>query len=304
MNRWRGLVAGMLAWMVSGVMTTSEGQTRRERGLGPFTVVTPRGEFVIRLLRREGDFIWVDRLTREGVFVETGMESGIAIREIVRLVSDRPPLFELAEQPVESMTEEQLNQIHNALRTYAARFRPYRDIPGIRADEATRIQAGLYQRQEMWRDAYLLYRDLLTRDYRVADRETIQLRAGLCLWRMEQKERAIPYLTVETVPDEDLYFMSEVFLARADALTSVGRYRESLEDLLRLIVFYPFTGRNEARSLLACIPNYVGIHDWDAAYKTLMALDEDYPDQPETEQARALLARYQEELEKEQQFQP
>lgn len=295
------VVAGLVMVYLS-LPQPVDAQTRRERGLGPFTVVTPRGEFTIRLLRRDADFIWVDRLTSEGVYIETGVESGIAIREIIRMVSPRPPLFDLAEQPVESLTAEQLAALHNALRTYAARFRPYRDLPGVRADEATRIQAGLYERQGMWREAYMLYRDLLGRDYAIADQNVVELKAGLCLWHMDQKEASLEHLIQDVIPDEDLDFMSEVLLARADALTSVERHEEALRDLLRLIVFYPYIGNNEARSLLATLPNYVALNDWDAAFKSLQALEEDYPDRPETEAARQALAQYQEELEKERQF--
>ena len=50
MNRMVIILAFLLSgWMAAPV---TQAQTERERGLGPFTLVTTRGEITVRLLRR------------------------------------------------------------------------------------------------------------------------------------------------------------------------------------------------------------------------------------------------------------
>lgn len=273
-------------------------QTERERGLGPFTLVTMRGEITARLLRRDGDIVWVDRLTSDGVYVETG----VPVEEIVNFVAPRPRLFELAEQPIDGYSPDQIKALHDGLRKMAAQYRPYRDLPGIPTDQAIRIQAGLYEKQEMWRDAYLLYLDLLQLPYRVENRERIQLLTGMCLWHMDRKEDALDYLLDTPIPDDDLAFFSRVMKARADCLAAAGRTLEALEDRLYLVVFYPFVASNEVENLAAAIPLYVEMNEWGAAVKTLDALQTDYPGAPETEASRELLASYTDQVNREKQF--
>lgn len=297
MNRVVMLMVLLLSgWMAAPV---TQAQTERERGLGPFTLVTTRGEITVRLLRRDNEIVWVDRLTSDKVYVETG----VPVAEIIRFVAPRPRLFELAEQPIDAYTPEQIKALHDGLRKMAAQYRPYRDLPGIPTDEAIRIQAGLYEQQALWRDAYLLYADLLKLDYEVEDVNRIRLLTGMCLWRMDRKDDALGYLLTTPIPDDDLAFFSRVMKARADALASTGQTLKALEDRLYLVVFYPFVSSNEVENLAAAIPLYAEMKEWGAAVKTLDALEADYPDNPATVSARELLASYNDQVDNERQFQ-
>lgn len=271
-------------------------QTARERGLGPFTLITRRGEIPVRLLRREGDMLWVDRLVQSGNFVETGIPRS----EIIEFKAAKPQVFALAEA---AQTPEEIGAAIDGLRRLVALYRPYRDLPGMPVNAAMILQAELNERRAYWRDALLIYQELLTLAYEFPERPAVRYRAGLCLWRMDQKEKALEYLLDDPVPDEDLDAMSGILYARADCLGAAGRHREAIDTQLRLIVFYPFIQTNELRALAGIVPNFIALQDWDAAMKSVDALARDYPDAAETAAAAALLDQYAGEVQKVRQFQ-
>ena len=291
MNRWIAilvLVAGLAGFI-------AEAQTARERGIGPFTLVTKRGEITVRLLRREENMIWVDRLVQSGQFVETGIPRS----EIIEFKQPRPRLFQMAD---EAQGEAAIGAAIDQLRRYVAQLRPYRDLPGIPVNEALILQGKLNERRGFWRDAILIYQELLNQPYDFKERPMIRYAAGLCLWRMDQKEKALEFLLDDPVPDDDMDVMAEILYARADSLASTGRHREAIDTYLGMIVFYPFVQTNELRALSGILPSYAALNDWDAAVKTIEALKRDYADAPETEAAMAAMDKFAAEVEKEKQF--
>jgi tetratricopeptide (TPR) repeat protein len=292
----RPLYIALLAMVVMTAGAVVEAQTTRERGLGPFELTTRRGDVTVRLLRREGDMIWVDRQVRSGEFIETG----IPAREVIAFRSPPPRLFAVAEQ---AATPEQIGAVIDQLRRYVAQFRAYRDLPGIPVNEALLKMAQLNERREFWRDALVIYRELMEQPYDFPGKDMIRYQAGLNLRRMNQCEAALEYLLDDPVPDTDLDVMSTILHARAECLAAAGRAREAVDTYLQLIVFYPYIAGNEVRALAGIVPQFVALQDWDAAVKALEALRRDYAEAEETVATEILLAKYAEQVEREKQFQ-
>lgn len=294
MNRRLIFTSVLVVELLASVMAFA--QTTRERGFGPYTISTQRGEITARILRREGDMIWVDRQVQSGNWVETGLPKS----EIITFQSSRPGEFLAADR---ATTPGQIGPAIDGLRRFVALRRPYRDLPGFGVDEALLLHAQLNERRSSWRDALQLYEDVLSQTYEIANRQQIRYRAGLCLWRMDQKEKALNYLLDDPIPEEDLDLWSAVAHARADSLAAVNRHREAIDGYLNMIVFHPYEQSNEVRALSAIIPSYIALADWDAVTKTLAALKTDYPEAAETKAAEELLAKYPDQLESEKQFQ-
>ncbi len=271
-------------------------QTARERGYGPFTLVTARGEVTVRLIRREGDMIWMDRQVQSGEWIETGIPKNT----IIALRAPRPPEFAKADLAV---TSEAIPPAIDELRRLIGRLRTYRDLPGIPVHEAILITAQLNERREFWRDALALYEELLAQTYEMKDRPLIRYRAGLCHWQLDEKEKALGYLMDEPVPEEELALWSSVMFARGDCLASLGRHREAVDIFLTMIVFHPYDQNNEARALAALLPSYMALDDWDAVMKSFEALQGDYPEAPETAKAQERMAKYTTRAEPEKEFQ-
>jgi hypothetical protein len=291
----RGLVIALLGFLAAADFTAFA-QTARERGIGPYTLVTRRGDVPVRLLRRDGDMVWVDRMVQSGQYIETGVPRS----EIVEFKAPPHPAFAAAAQ---AQTPEQIAAAIDGLRRLVAQLRPYRDLPGIPVNAALIEQAKLNERRAYWRDALLIYQELLNQPYDFPERPMIRYWSGMNHWRMDQKDKALEFLLDDPVPDEDLDLMSDILYMRADSLAATGRAREAVETYLGLIVFYPFVQTNELRALSGVIPNYIALQDWDATVKSIEALKRDYPDAPQTAAAVALLETYTQEVEKERQFQ-
>ncbi len=288
----RMLVA--LAWLLFAD-TVAMAQTTRERGFGPFTLVTRRGETTIRILRREDDMIWVDRQVQSGSWVETGVPR----REIIALRAPRPEEFIRADA---ATTPEEISAAIDQLRRMVSRMRNFRDLPGIPVHEAIFLQGQLNERRQYWREALQQYEELLAQTYTMPDRPFIRYRAGICLWRMEQKERALTFLLDDPLPEEDLDLLSEILYARADSLAATKRHREAIDAYLALVVFYPYVANNEPRALAGLLPCYIALGDWDAVMKTFEALQGDYPHAPETAASEAMLIRFNEQVQAERAF--
>lgn len=286
----------LLAALVALPSAPVSAQSTRERGIGPYNLVTSRGEAPVRLLRRDRDILWVDRQVRTGEFIETG----VPVSEIIEFKSPRPPVFDQAEA---ATTPEQIGAAIDQIRKFTALLRPYRDLPGIPVNDALLLQAKLNERRELWREALLVYQDLLAQPYDFPGKSQIRFQAGLCLWRMEQKDKALEFLMDSPVPDEDLDYMSDLLFARADCLADTGRTREAVETYLHLIVFYPYVRTNELRAFSRAVPGYIAMNEWDAAIKTVEAMKKTYPDAPETAASEELLNKHQEQVAKEKQFQ-
>jgi tetratricopeptide (TPR) repeat protein len=274
----------------------AQAQTTRERGFGPYTLVTSRGSSTVRLLRREGDFIWVDRMVQSSNWVETGVPR----KEIVEFRASRPRLFELADK---AESPEQIAGAIDQLRRMVSQLRAFRDLPGIPVNEAILLIAQLNERREYWREALQHYEELLGQGYEMKERPVIRYRAGLCLWKMDQKERALAYLLDDPIPDDDYELLSSVLNARADSLASAGRHREAIDTYLSMIVFYPYVQENEPRALAGILPSYIALEDWDAVMKAIEDLQRDYAGTPHAAAANEVMASHAKKVESEKQFQ-
>lgn len=279
------VTCGLLAIGMGMLPASAPAQTTRERGHGPYLMITQRGEFTVRLIRRDGDMVWVDRRMESGEWVETGMP----VQRISELRAPRPAEFVRAD---EITANEQIPEVIDELRRLVARLRAYRDLPGIPVHEALVLQASLNERRGFWREALSIYEEILNRPGETADRLFLQYRAGLCRWQLEEFEKALEYLLIDPVPEEDLTLWSEVMYARADCLAKLERHREAVDAFLPMVVFHPFEQTNEARALSAIIPSFIALGDWDAAMKSFEALQADYPDAPQTVAANELLTKF------------
>jgi len=296
LTRSTALSMTMLTLLALPLMPDStEAQTTRERGFGPYTLITRRGEATVRILRRDGDIVWVDRLVQSGAYVETGVPRS----EIMEFKAPRPALFDQAEK-VEK--PEEVSAIIDQLRRLSAQLRPYRDLPGISMNEALILQAKLNEKREYWRDALLIYQELMNQPYDYPGKNMVRYWAGINLWKMNQKEKALEYLMDEPIPDEDMDLFSDILFMRANSYSELGRHREAVDTYLQMIVFYPYYRTNELRALSGILTNYIALQDWDATTKSLEALKLDYAEAPQTLEAEAMLQKYQEQLEKERQF--
>lgn len=284
----------MIAWMAIAHGTLA--QTSIERGVGPYTLNTKRGEITVRLLRREGDMIWLDRQVQSGQWLETGVPRS----DVVEFKAPRPPEFIAADK---ARAPGDIPPVIDQLRKMIAKLRAFRDLPGIPVDEAILITARLNEQRGFWRDALQQYEELLGQTYEIPTRQRIRYMAGLCLWKMQEKQKALTYLLDNPAPEDDMALLSSVLQARGDCLAATGRHREAVDCYLSLIVFYPYEQSNEVQALSRIIPSYIELGEWDAVMKTFDALQGAYPEAPETAEAGKVLASHSEKVEAEKQFQ-
>jgi tetratricopeptide (TPR) repeat protein len=160
------------------------------------------------------------------------------------------------------------------------------------------LQAQLAERRNQWKEALALYEDILRQAHAPTYAESANLRAALCLSKLDRQDKVLEQLADKPIPDDDLNLLSDVYAARARARAATDDHEGAIMDYLFLVVFYPFVQTNETRCLAATIPHYAAIKDWDAASKTLAALQTQYPEAEMTLQAEALLQKLQSELEK------
>lgn len=292
--------AAISYWFVTAAcivaLQSARAQTAVERGVGPYTLNTKRGEITVRVLRREGDMIWLDRQVQSGQWLETGIPKS----DIVEFKAPRAPEL-LAADKIRNPAE--IPPVIDQLRKMIAKLRAFRDLPGIPVDEAIVMTAKLNEQRGFWRDALQQYEELLGQNYEIPNRQRIRYLAGLCLWKMQEKPKALTYLLDNPVPEDDLALLSSVLQARGDCLAATGRHREAVDCYLSLIVFYPFEQSNEVQALSRIIPSYIEMGEWDAVMKTFDALQSTYPEAPETAEAGKLLASHSEKVAAEKQFQ-
>ncbi len=271
-------------------------QTARERGVGPFRLVTPRGDVTVRLLRRDKELIWVDQQVSGGSFVETGLNRA----DITRFEIPQPAAFEAAER---ASTPEQIAKVQVALKAISDSLRAFRDLPGMPVDQALLLQGMLLERSQRWPAALAVYDELLAAPHRPAVAGTAGLRAALCHARLGQHERVLAMLEQRAIPDDDLALLSELYFARGQALAATGRHDAAILDFLFLVVFDPYVQNNEPRCLAAALPSYAAMQDWAALWKSLAVLRGQYPEAPETKQAEEIAKTYEKQLAAETEYQ-
>lgn len=271
-------------------------QTARERGVGPFRLVTPRGDVTVRLLRRDKDLIWVDQQVSGGSFVETGLRRA----DITRFEIPQPAAFEAAER---ASTPEQIAKVQVALKAISDSLRSFRDLPGMPVDQALLLQGLLLERSQRWPAALAVYDELLAAPHRPAVAGTAGLRAALCHAQLGQHERVLAMLEQRAIPDDDLALLSDLHFARGQALAATGRHDEAILEFLFLVVFDPYVQNNEPRCLAAALTSYAALQDWAALWKSLAVLRGQYPEAAETKQAEEIAKTYEKQLAAETEYQ-
>lgn len=282
-----GLLA--LALVLTGPILPAPAQTTRERGIGPFQVLTKRGEITVRLLRRDRQLVWVDQQVSSGRFVETAL----APDDLVRFNVPTPPVFDAADR---ATTPDQIAQVLVALQRMTDPLKPYRDLPGVPLDAALLRQGLLLERAGRWENALKVYEDILAQKYQPPEVTEARLRSALCHARLNRNDRVLELLADQSLPDDDLALLSDLVFARAQAHAAQGQYEQAVLDFLYLVVFHPFVQENESRCLAAVLPSYAALQDWEAASQTLAALRKQYPDAQATRQAEPFAQQYQKEL--------
>lgn len=282
----------LLAWLAGLATARAAPAQLPERGVGPFTLRTAQAGFPCRLLRREGDLVWLLRTMPDGRQIETGLPK----KDLVRLDMPRPKLFDLAAVAV---TTQQMEGVRGALQKLGEALRPFRDLPGVMMDEGLLWQGRLLEKQARWREAALLYENIIQQPYDSPQANEALMRAGFCQLRMENYPEALERFEAAAIGEDDANLFSEYLFARARAHAAVGQHRLAILDWLYLVVFHPYVNNNEVRCLGAVLPSYIALKDWDAAYKTLQALREGFPGAPETQEAEDVLRPYEKEMENE-----
>jgi|GEM_PF-3349095 len=285
---------GVLAVVLALVAEPGEARVPRQ-GLGPYEMTVPNGQFQVKLLRREGDTLWILREMQTGNFIETA----VAFKDVQHVAFPRPRFFQAAEQ-LES--NDQIEPLLATFRRFISSMLPFRDVPGSTVDEALYLQGLLLEKKEDWQGALDAYNDLLAQDYDTGNKDTARYRAGLCHARLGNHEDALSLLQSVEGLEDNLALKSEVFFARAEAHQALEQYEEAAMAYVHLLVFQPYVNDNELRCLAAVLPCYASMEDWQALSRTFRALKELYPDTEEYKQAERLIETYQEQLKKEQQF--
>lgn len=266
------------------------------RGLGPFkAVIQGRGETQVRLLRRDRSMVWILQQSQGGSFIETGIEAA----KFQSLDVPTPALFGQVDRVADAAAAAALLP---EMKKLADQLKPFRDLPGMISDQALARVAQLYEKQENWPAAMELYNEILAQPYTNSGVTEARQKAGLCLVRMKEYEKALQLLDIEALGSEDPSVLSEVYMARALAFEASGNLDQALMSYLHLVVFFPFVENNEEKCLAAALPLYEKLGDWDGAWKTVEALSRLYPGTPGAEAAAAFAARNQEAFRKEADF--
>ena len=288
MNAKRWIVVIVLTGLCSG--STAFAQARTSAGIGPFGLQTTRGNFSVRLLRRDKDTLWVIKDSASG-----GMfEAGVPLAELKMIEMPTPRAFLAAEHAVSA---DQVRAANDGLDRVMQSLKPFRGLPGIPYDEALLRKGQLSARQGLWRDAVRYYEDILQQPYESAQKEPARIRAGIACGLAGEHEAALQHLEEMTLPQDDDELLSSALFARGSARAGVEDYPGALMDYLYLVVFHPYVQNNEARCLEAALPCYAEIEDWESFLKTIQWLRREHADSRETARAEELFAEHRKKLE-------
>ena len=260
-----------------------------QRGVGPFAIRSGDQTMSARLLKRQGDTLWVLKPNQAGA----DFEAGIPVAQITVVDVPRPKIFDLAEQ---AATSNQIAQAWIGVKQIADMLKPFRDLPGVPADEALFLLGRLSEKDHRIPEALVYYEDILRQTYPSPMADAARLRAGFCHERARNHEKALQYFNAARIPDNDVDLLSEALFARGQAHAALRQFPEAIQSYLYLVVFYPYANSNEIRCLEAVLPCYAEIKDWDALYKTIHVLKTSYPNTPAAASAEEFAADYEKDL--------
>lgn len=284
------LILWVVLWTLPGFILAAP------KGVGPFTVVTPQGKASIRLIRRDGNMVWIQRRTASGTLVEAGMP----VKDIVRFEISRPGFFSAAEK---ARKPNVLQQAARALQSMSSKLKPYRDMPGMLVDEAVYLEGIIHERTEDWRRALACFNEIVEQPYETDITPLAQLHAGLCMVELGQADKALELLDTTLLNDDNVALVSRVYFARGKSLEARGKYEQAIMHYLYPVVFFPYVDRNEVRGLAGAMSCYLAMKDWDAAYKTYRVLQREYPEAEETAQVEIMMEAHRDKIDREKQFQ-
>lgn len=254
------------------------GARAAEQPLGPFAIQSGEARSTAYLLRREGDTVWLRRPSAAG----GTFDAGVPARDIGRIDMPRPPVLDVWER---THKPAEIRSARAVLERLEKALWPYRDLPGVHADETVYAQARLDMREERWADALERLNTLTSAQPPSAFAHDARREAGFCRIRLGQYEAGLRDLEAAPPPEDDPSAVGAYHLARGEALRRLGRPSEAAEACLYPVVFIPFFDHYEPRGLEAVLPCYLAMNDREACERTLSVLRADYPDHPATRRA-------------------
>ncbi len=263
--------------------------------LGPFTIETRQATFNAELVKREQDIVWVRRQASDGRYMP---QAGLAAADIRGIRMPRPPVLTAADRMLAApaVTDAQYAEAHRALDRLILQTRPFRDIPGIHAEEAILLKGRLLDRQGRWRDAVRQYENILSHAKPSAHTTHAQIRAGIAYARLEEYQFAAEYLVDMPWQEHDEELLSAQLFALGDSYLALDNPDQALMTYLSLVVFYPYVQFNEARALAAALRCYARLQEWEPFHRTVQDIQRMYPNTPAAKAADEMLATHRADL--------
>ena len=263
--------------------------------LGPYPVLTKQAALEARLVKRDKDILWIERVNSDG---SASPQVGLAVADVLQVRMPRPALFDAAEKirSAPAAADAQFAAAHAALDKFILQTKALRDIPGIPADEALLLKGRLYDKKGLWREASRLYEDILAKGKPSAISTNAQILAGIAAAAGGDPNRAIEYLGGIPLPEEDEELLSALLFALGDSYFALENYDNALLSYLPLVVFYPYVYDNEPRGLAAALGCYAALKEWEPLYRSIQEIQKNYPATPAAKTAEEFLEKYKKEL--------
>ncbi len=263
--------------------------------LGPYPILTQKASFEAKLVKRDKDILWIERINSDG---SLSPQVGLAVADILQVQMPRPSLFVAVEKirTAPAAADAQFAAAHAALDKFILQTKSLRDIPGIPADEAILLKGRLYDKKGLWREASRLYEEILTKSKPSPITTNAQMLAGIAYAKGGEFNQAIEYLGGMPLPEEDEEILSQLLFALGDSYFALENYDNALLSYLPLVVFYPYVFNNEPRGLAAALGCYAKLKEWEPLYRTIQEIQKNYPNTPAAKTADEFLVQYKEDL--------
>ena len=134
-------------WLLLAVLVAQTAAAQ----LGPYPIRTKQTSLEASLVKRDGDILWVERKSANGL---RAPQIGLPVADIVQIQMPRPAFFDAVENAPRPPPPRR-----SLLRPFRARQvhpRPACNLPGIRANEAILLKVAL-DMQGLWREALRYY---------------------------------------------------------------------------------------------------------------------------------------------------
>ena len=277
------------SFLIAGLAPLAQAQ------LGPWPIQTKQTSFEATLAKREGDILWVERKAADG---RPAPQIGVPVGDLVQIGVPRPAVFAAAEKlrAAPGATDAQFAAAHAALDKLVFQLKPYRDLPGIPANEAMLLKGRLYDAKGLWRESSRLYEDVLSKAAGTASATNAQILAGIAYAKGQEWQFAVENLGGIPLPEEDEELLSNLLFALGDAYFALGNYDNALLSYLPLAVFYPYVYDNEPRALGAALGCYAELKEWEPLYRSIQEIQKNYPNAPAAQTTTEFLEKYKQEL--------